>query len=187
MIQTNQQQRGLALILTLITISAIITITISMIGLSLQQLQLSVDARDSERAFHAASAGLECGQFVRNNQADSFINYDGGEDIELNCMDDSGLPDTTTDDGVDGSGTVKIFNYEIEPELSGRSTCIQIDIALMESDSDEDMTYDFGGQTGEQVCAQSSICTVVIARGYNRMCGTSSGGYEIVRELNAIF
>lgn len=192
MIQTNAHNQGLALILTLVTVSAIITITISMIGLTLQQLQLSVDARDSERAFHAASAGLECGQFVRDRESSSFLAYtpgDGDPDIAMSCMDE-----TDSSDGVDvtpsdgSSGAIKQFSYEIEPTFSGRNTCVQIDIAIMESPINSSMSHDFAGQIGVVGCVQSSVCTVVISRGYNRTCGAAVGGtYEVLRELNAIY
>lgn len=189
MTQINSRNQGMALILTLITVSAIITITVSMIGLSLQQLQLSVDSRDSERAFHAASAGLECAQFTRNEQADAFVSYDSSDgNITLDCMGETRNSAGTPNSSYSGGGDIYDFSYQIEPTLSGRDTCIQIDISVMQSPDSSDMTHNFGGQTGVVTCEQSSVCTVAASRGYNQPCGGSTpGSYEILRELNAIF
>lgn len=192
MIRINTHQQGLALLLTLITVSAIITITLSMVSLTLQQLQLSVDARDSERAFHAASGGLECAQFTRNQAADDFINYSSGSGPTLNCMGLSNTPSasaiTSRSPSGGGGGTITNFPYQIQPTLSGRSTCIEMDINIMNAADTTDMVHNFGGQVGQVTCARSSVCTVALARGYNRACSTTAlDRYEILRELNAIF
>jgi len=185
----NTPQRGLALLLTLITVSAIITITLSMVSLTMQQLQLSVDARDSERAFHAASGGLECAQFLRNNEADAFITYSSGAGPTLRCMEEVDNSPVVTDISPSGGGGGNItrFSYEIEPTLAGRSACIEMDINIMNAAANSDMTHNFGGRVGTVDCAQSSVCTVALSRGYNRSCSASTGTYEILRELNAIF
>ena len=80
MINCNRHQKnaGIALLMTVMVLSVVLSVTLAIVELTLQQLALSVDSRDSEVAFHAANAGLECARYTRRNASTTF---EGGSGI----------------------------------------------------------------------------------------------------------
>lgn len=192
MTENNTTVRGFALLMTLVVVSVVLAIGLSLVQLSLQQLTLSVDARDSELAFHATSAGLECGIHSRNANPATFIDWDDTEsDPVIDCMEvDNVNPITATRDNSPATGYVNQFQYELEPNFGTRgNACIEIDMFVIHAESGPIDDYPVGGGLGLLDCASGSICTAVLARGYNKAdCSAAAvGPYEIMRELNAVF
>ena len=68
----ENSQSGFALLMTLVVVSVIISIGVSVLDLSVKQVRLSTNAKESEAAFHAANAAAyaangcrPCSQGVR--------------------------------------------------------------------------------------------------------------------------
>jgi hypothetical protein len=72
MIRTNQKT-GFALLMTLVVVTAVVSITLAIIELSIKQLALTVTAKDSELAFQAANAGIECIRYLHRQASSSFV------------------------------------------------------------------------------------------------------------------
>lgn len=183
-----QEKNGFALLFTLVIVSVVLAISLSLIQLTLKQLALSVDARDSELAFHAASAGLECALYTRNNQSDAFIDWASGPAPAFSCLGVNASPLTSARSSVTG-GYVNNFTYDMNPTFSasGRGVCVEIDYVVIAAESGP-VTHNVGGALGDIFCAEGGVCTVAFVRGYNKAtCGGTPRPFEVMRELNAVF
>ncbi|MFW6210467.1 MAG: hypothetical protein ACOC4E_03185, partial [Patescibacteria group bacterium] len=65
---TNPRQphatSGFALLITLLVVGVVLAVGAVLLDLTIKQVQLSSTAKDSEIAFHAANAGMECARFI---------------------------------------------------------------------------------------------------------------------------
>ncbi len=68
MIHHNSKKQGFALLMALIVVSVVISIGLSVLDLTLKQVRLSTNSKDSEIVFHAANAGLECARYWLNKR-----------------------------------------------------------------------------------------------------------------------
>ena len=64
--------------MSLIVVSVVISIGLVVLDLTLKQLRLSTNSKDSETAFHAANAAMECARYWRNEKNDDFV-------VEVSC------------------------------------------------------------------------------------------------------
>lgn len=175
----QQDNKGFALLLALLISSIALSIGLSMLHLTLKQLSLGTTTRGSEIAFQAASAGLECLRFERNEQSEDFTQ---GDSIDANCFGGSSQTVTpTTDSGV------YIYNYpDLEWDPSGDAMCIDMDVYIMDASEDE-ITYTLPN-VGDKTCVDGDVCTFGFARGYNRKCSEIADSiFTVQRELTAEF
>jgi len=188
-----KNKKGFALMLTLIVLSIVIAVTLSLVELSMKKLQLAVDTRDSERVFHAATAAMECGMYLRNRNPDSFIDWTSGAGSapRLTCFNQNRAPTSpAARSGSDATGYYSRFNYNVpNVDIGGTPTYLYVEVHILNAQSiaGANMTRSDISSLGTVTCLQGSICTVVIARAYNRATAPSAGGVEIMRELSAIF
>lgn len=190
-----KNKKGFALMLTLIVLSVVIAVTLSLVELSIKKLQLSIDTRDSEQVFHAATTAMECGMYLRNRNPDAFIDWTAGRSSapRLNCFGLNLLPDTVQDrSGNNSIGLYSRFNYSIpNVNIGGNEPnylYIEVHILNAQTLTGASMSRSGISSLGPVTCARGSVCTVVIARAYNRATApVSGGGPEIMRELSAIF
>lgn len=194
----NQKQystgtSGFALLMTLIVVSVIISIGLSVLDLAIKQVELASNARDSEIAFHAANAGMECAQYWRR-QASSSIEV--GNNFTPSCF--SGTLGNYENDqittGVTGDGSVYKYFYEFTWGNLGASRCSRITTLV----ANATLTAT-GGETGLSIanmpnhipgypdpfktCSAGERCTILSVKGYNRECGTATGYGSIEREV----
>lgn len=101
---------GFALLITLIVVTVVVSVTLAIVELSLKQLELSVDSVDSELAFQAANAGLECARFTRKTYSDEF---ETGNDVTFDCFNNSNgaIPQATSNGFIDNSKG-EVYRYE---------------------------------------------------------------------------
>jgi hypothetical protein len=64
------KSQGFALLIALIVVGVVLSIGLSILNLSISQVRLSTDAKESEAAFHAANAGMECARYWRHEEGD---------------------------------------------------------------------------------------------------------------------
>lgn len=81
--QQNKRETGFALLMTLIVVSVVVSIGLTVLDLSIKQVRLSTNAKESEIAFHAANAGMECARYWRRAASTT---VERGGAITPNCF-----------------------------------------------------------------------------------------------------
>lgn len=198
MTPTNTQQSGFALLITLIVVSVIVAVTAAIIELSIKQLELSVTARDSEIAFHAANAGAECVRYIQRVSSSSLLLTSA---IQYNCFGLSGVQNLTNGaHGVtisrSGAGYVtRRFTTTGTGATWNSDRCTQIDILVINVSlnanfdqvvSNLNRPSGFPGYTangGTKTCRIGSTCYVAQVTGYNNPCGSISSEDTVRREV----
>jgi Tfp pilus assembly protein PilX len=174
-------QGGFALLMTLMVVSVVIAITIAIIELSVQQLKLATDARDSEVAFHAANAGMECAQYVRRNASSSFAL--GTSPITFNCFGASDVVTKLSSTGLDGVDSTRgaVYRYQLTKQWSSgtKTVCSEIDMVVMSANGTtgtlltvtnlDDEMPGFPINTNK-TCQTNGLCTIASVTGYNSTC-----------------
>lgn len=189
MIATSRKQnKGFALLLTLVVISIILSVGLSLLDITLKQLVLSGTNRDSEVAFHAAQAGVECAEYwIRNDDTNASGHFISEQNAGPNnayvlpsCM-TSNLAGVYTDLG----SYVHQSSYSLTwgPDAD---QCTEIDLFVLDAISaGSDVTYNFIPAYGYRdiTCESGRICRVVFSRGYNRACNDINNLRSIQREI----
>ena len=183
---TNLQipQAGFALLMTMLVISVIIPVAITILDVTSKQVRLAGNARDSEVAFHAANAGLECAQQVRRALGATMESYPPA-DISVPCFGQTttASPVTTI---LSTNGRVHHYAYQLTWGTAPLQRCTQIDTILIVSEPDQNTTVQtsalravipsYPNIASTKTCAESSVCTIISSRGYNRACPATLGG-----------
>lgn len=194
MLKSNKET-GFALLMTLIVVSIVISVGLSILDLSIKQIRLSTNAKDSEVAFHAANAGMECARFWRRDQS---LEMETGQTVSPVCFGENtdSYEHNEITAGVAGDGEVFQYEYEftwggVEPRCTQINTWVASTTALgtgvtttgmttlvpgypvASSDPDDDYKY----------CEAGARCTVISVKGYNRPCSTVNGYGTVQREV----
>lgn len=176
--------------MSILAISVVLAITLATISLTIKQTQLATDSRDSEVAFHAASAGLEC---VRHWRRFSAEEYEDGQSVPINCFrvnsvspDNAGNHQITSD--VEGDGEVYNYTYRISWGVGQAERCSEMKFILLVTD------FDGSGLTLENVseyitgypraddtkeCESGGLCTIFSSRGYSTSCPAAGENFPI--------
>ncbi|MCA9356707.1 pilus assembly PilX N-terminal domain-containing protein [Candidatus Nomurabacteria bacterium] len=184
----NKTESGFALLMTMIVVGAVISIGLSMLDLTLRQVRLSTNAKESEIAFHAANAGLECAQFWRRA---SSTEMESGSNISPKCFNVSaGSVGPTIPSSFTGDGNAVLYDYQFEWGPSGSTRCTKARTLIINSD------VTGGGATVSNMktaalfpaypntdkdCLPGSICTIISVQGYNKPCSTINTSYGVVQ------
>jgi len=205
MVDNKKQQSGFALLVSLIVVGAILSIGLAILDLSIKQVRLAATTKDSEIAFHAANAGMECARYWRR-QASTTMET-GVQTQILGCfsfdavdvpgsvnsfVDGSGRVSAAPATAVvtTGSGSAYVYEYEFTwgtPGVDERCTSITTVVAV--SDLTTGMTVSnmrslIPGYTSETLsCETASQCTAIAVQGYNRSCAQKNGFGTIQREV----
>ena len=176
------QKSGFALLLALIVTSVSLAIGLSLLDVTVKQIALSATARESEIAFQAAAAGMDCLIFARSHYPiDSQI--DGGT-VPVDCLNKSiTVSDTNSDPNT------QFFSDQFDWTLpSGQDICVDFTMAVIDA-SLGDETFAEPNGAGVKTCVSGRVCTYAYARGYNRDCTEASSGsiFLVQRELTAEF
>ncbi len=184
---TQHTSKGFALLITIITLTVIISVTLAIVELSLKQLELSVNSKDSELAFHAANAALECARFTRKVETAAF---EGGLPVDFTCLNqtDVNVAKTLSVSGTEGD----IYTYHSELNwITGTvNHCSEMTILVMNVKDDQgDLVYGSmqtqipGYATASKKCDQGGRCTVVSVSGYSSSCAEKTAVGTLKREL----
>jgi len=189
----NKQQSGFALLISLIVVGAVLSIGLVILDLSIKQVRLATTTKDSEIAFHAANAGMECARFWRREMNTNMIT--GADMVGVNCFGTSigtvesgtGAQQPNLDSAVDGSAYR--YNYELTWASGQRCTAITTVVAVadltgngVEITNMQSMIPGYpGGNTLN--CDASSQCTAISVQGYNRGCSEKNNFGTIQREV----
>lgn len=195
---TNQQkqQNGFALLMTLIVVGVVLSVGLSLLDLSIKQVRLATNAKDSEIAFHAANAGVECARYIRRIKAPWIVGGkdESGNDVgpgdplgDISCFD---VPNGSSD-RIDKSDLVvsgEVYQYKYK--FSWGQKCAAVNMVAAITDG-SDLTIDATDmQTlipryndDDLECIAGSLCTVVSVQGYNKPCNAINNYGTVQREV----
>ncbi len=181
--QSQDHNRGFTLLLTIIVISVVLSVTMASLNLSIKQVRLSTDTRDSEVAFQAANAGLECIRFWSRQAADAFEQGDG---VEIQCFGSGSSSPETVDrieEGDDGSAF--LYEYQLSWGDSGfGERCSQMRFVVMNADIEGDGLSISNAVMRDSLpgypvldeptqCETGGRCTIFSSQGYSTSCPPS--------------
>ncbi len=186
----TKDQTGFALLMTLIVVGVVVAIGVSVLDLSLKQVKLSTNAKDSEIAFHAANAGMECARYWRRVSA---LTMERGGALSPTCF-SSTVSATVVDlDNTNGvtlaNGEAFVYNYAIT--WQGGERCSEI-TALVASSTGSGAGLSISGMTSLipgypdgniKTCSAGQRCTVLSVRGYNKPCSGITEYGTVQREV----
>lgn len=181
-------ERGLALLVTLLIVTVLVGISASLVNITLKQYQFSNIGLQSEMAFQAAHAGMECLMYhdYRGYPVSRFdVNGDGtgvAPEANLTCM------GQTSNDFVNNGNTV-VSGEEQRFQFSWRDTtvagsppvCTSVSIYKYYNTAAAQNMAPSLGRPGS--CPAGTVCTVIKARGYNVACTATTTPRTIEREL----
>lgn len=195
MIKNNyRKQDGFALLMTIIVLGVVVSVGLTIVELTIKQVRLSANAKDSEIAFHAANAGVECGRFHRI--IESATEIDDGDVLAPNCFDEA--PDSaatnplTISPAGDGNATQYVWEYTWGGSSAPRCSEITL-VSLVANSTGPDTTLSgMEGPTGlvpgypdgdVKTCGPGGLCTVLAVKGYNRPCSQKNSVGTLEREV----
>jgi Tfp pilus assembly protein PilX len=191
-IKQKKAEPGFALLITILVLGVVVAVTLGLVELSLKQLKLSVDSTDSEIAFHAANAGLECAKYTRNKYSNNFEN---GTAVTFNCFNltDAASRSNFTPATNIGLTTGKATLYQGEitwgSALAQRCTEMKI-LAIVATSSVVvgsaafPLANTFSGYVGNtKTCDAGERCTVMSVTGYSSACNATSTPGVLKREI----
>ena len=187
----NNSQSGFALLMTLIVVGVILSIGLSVLELSIKQIKLATNARDSEIAFHAANAGMECSRYWRRTNA---LQMETGVAIDPTCFGVTASPPTVLGGpvpGITGNGEAFQYDYEFTWGTGLNTRCTEITTLVASSTlpgaglTINNMTTIIPGYPSgnSKFCEAGTRCTVISVRGYNRPCSGTSNYGTVQREV----
>lgn len=167
--KNKKQNRGITLLITLLLMTVLLGISASLLNITLKQYKLAGIAKDSEMAFQAANAGIECAAY--NDLSDKF-DIPGGN--SMSCF---GTVSAGVVNNLVSSGGEQKFRFA----WGTPTVCTDISVYKFYNPvANEDMS---GVTGGVQTCPMGSECTVIKSRGYNTACTDLGNTRTIEREI----
>lgn len=184
----NSKTGGFALLITLLVVSVLIAIGLTVLDLTIKQVRLSSNAKESETAFHAANAGVECGRYWRRIASSTM---ESGGAISPTCFSASPYVNTKQqiNSGVSGNGQVYLYTYSFswgaKPRCSVMQTLVMVATPLGGGLTLANVPSIVPGypNSNPKTCTAGERCTILSTRGYNRNCDTVSGYGSVEREV----
>ncbi|MFM2340138.1 MAG: hypothetical protein RLZZ360_774 [Candidatus Parcubacteria bacterium] len=193
MTRHNQYNQGFALLMTLLVVGAVVSITLAVIELTIRQLNLSVTAKDSEIAFHATNAGLECARYVRRVASSSFEVFGTPPNtVSFECFNTTSDLTLTSYAGLTINGNGEIYRYTGSVTWGTNDRCSVIDMIVMLVPDTEVTDLEITNLTSlyagfpagtTKSCSPGAYCTVAEVVGYNRSCANINVPGTVRREI----
>ncbi len=189
MIQIKSSQSGFALLITLLLLAVIITVTLSIVELTIRQVRLSIDGREAEIAFQAASAGVECAQRMARTATTTIFN---GTNLQFDCFQQTNSTASTLGgQGLTVQGPTSTVNSRLRRytrQITWNNRCTEIDLIVV-STLEDDLTLTniqnaivaFPEPTLR--CFAGSTCHIVATAGYNVPCAQINNLGVLKREM----
>lgn len=179
-----KRKEGFALLLAIIVASVVLAIGVSILDISVNQINLSATARESEFAFQTAHAGMDCIWYWRFEEADIYTTL-GGTKSSINCFGINSIDSSKTTLLSNSNGHINSYKYTLEWGTPAR--CNDLEMVVFNA-SDGDLVRTFSnkgvGENGVKRCEEGNVCTVLFSQGYNRACDElTSSIFSIQREL----
>ena len=196
-INSPKQQSGFALLITILVLSVVVAVTLAIVELSLKQLKLSVDSTDSEIAFHAANAGLECARYTRRVESD---NFESGANVQFNCFGSSATVAKMANPlfpvipagppAIDGQ--VGRYQLNIDWGTTPNTRCTSVDITSIvatttivigNNTTKKLPQYITGYSSSTKTCEAGERCTIMSVIGYSSACSDIASPGVLKREI----
>lgn len=182
----NNREGGFALLMSLIVVGVLISIGLTVLELTVAQIQLSSDARDSETAFHAANAGVECAIYSRRQNA---AEMETGQNIAPTCFGVGAASSPSTIMST-ADGDAYLYTYDFTWGLNN-DRCSEVTTLVASTTPDgsgltiNNMTTHVPGYSGGNTlnCVAGARCTVMSVRGYNKVCSATATFGTVQREV----
>jgi Tfp pilus assembly protein PilX len=194
MVNNKKQQSGFALLVSLIVVGAILSIGLAILDLSIKQVRLAATTKDSEIAFHAANAGLECARFWRRELDAEMIQ--GNPMAGVACFGSNPTPSPIPETGAavvtsSSAGDAYVYTYEFTWGTGVQNQrCTSVTTVVAVSDFTgggveiSNIRALIPGYTSSSLtCAVASQCSAIAVQGYNRSCAQKNGFGTIQREV----
>jgi hypothetical protein len=174
---------GFALLITLVIISVVISIGVTLIDLTIKQLRLANSSKDSETAFHAANAGVECIRYWRNSASSQF---ETGLAVAVTCFNVAATSSVPL-----SLGTAGVYRHDLEITWGPNTDrCSRIRMITLSSEPDSaGVSYSgipaviAGYPDASKTCVAGGRCSIISVQGYNRPCNLTSELGSIQREV----
>ncbi len=188
----RSKSAGFALLITLIVVSVVVSIGLTLLDLTIKQVRLASGSKDSEIAFHAANAGVECARYWRRVEQDDFEELTeavpANDTVTISCFDqpDQNVPTiklTTNSDAIyeynfsftggtnnDRCSVVKMITLSSEPDQAAVTLTNVPDIIK-------------GYPATNKTCQPGGRCTIISAQGYNKACANINVTGTVQREV----
>ena len=184
----TEKQAGFALLISLVVVGVVISVGLSILDLSIKQVRLSSNATESELAFHAANAGMECARYWRREEAELI---ETGQPINPTCFGVSPVSNTVTPiptANVAGDGEVFQYQYEFTWGVGTEVRCTSVNMVVASTSAlgmgvtTTAMTSFIPGYPvrDDTYCPAGSRCSTVSVQGYNLSCA-NKGGYGVAQ------
>ncbi len=199
----QNREQGFALLLSIIIASVVLAIGVSILKISVSQLQLSATGRESEVAFQASQSLTECLTYHRyenelffiarpGDPADGYTpgNTDRLNAPEINCMNSEPIESYSEILANSDDRHIVKFHYTYDWG-SGPELCSSGDMYVMVPLDDTGyIEHTFPGTSvgddgdGLKRCNAGNVCTMWVTQGYNRPCAElNSSLFTVQREL----
>lgn len=185
----NSHESGFALLMTLIVVGVILSVGVSLLDISIKQVRLSTNTKDSEIAFHAANAGMECARFWRRNEADDM---ERGEAIDVDCFGVAPSTMVLTEIIDDPAGLVSKYEYKFSWGTTN-PRCTKINTLVVNAyPFQEGLTVPEGTvkthvvgypKDASFVCEAGGRCSIISVKGYNKKCENTTSYGTVEREV----
>jgi len=190
-LKQRKNEKGFALLLAIIISSVVLAIGVSILKVSVNQINLSATARESEFAFQAAHGGVDCMTYWRSQKRAEYTNTVASTpNPTVACF--GGSPITSTKRRVTttaGAGSVDQFSNTFQWGSPLRCTTVEMYvITASERNMDVPFSNTAIGTNGTKTCNNGNVCTVLVSSGYNRSCSEiNSSIFSVQRELTVEF
>jgi len=187
MTDSTTQQSGFALLVSIIVVGVVLSVGLVILDLTIKQVRLAVTTTDSEIAFHAANAGMECARFIRRNYDSAVVS--GQVLASVACFDVNANPFSVTPSpvpftGGDASVESNHYTYQFTWGAADSQRCTVVDMVAVSvptsaagpiTISNAAMRSSIEGYPGSDPfdCQLGGDCTMVAVRGYNQVCPAS--------------
>jgi hypothetical protein len=188
---TTNPNKGFALLLALIVSGVVLAIGIAILQVSVNQINLSATARESEYAFQAAHAGMDCQIYWRSEKANEYLaGGDPPPNPAVSCF--GGAPIESSSSRVLSSTDGTVDYYYNAFAWGTPERCSATAMYILKANQTSDLVVEFAsesiGDRGTKRCLGGNTCTVLIADGYNRSCDEVAGSiFSVQRELTVEF
>ncbi|KXJ99091.1 MAG: hypothetical protein UZ19_OD1000513 [Parcubacteria bacterium OLB19] len=202
----KNSKSGFALLISMIVVGVVVSVGLSILELTIKQMALATNSKDSETALNAANAGLECAQYWRNEATgpdpDKFTYRkleSGADDITITCFGTGSDHQEELHKEVvtTSAGTGNAYKYTTNLGfdwgtigVDERCSVITMIVMVAESDSSVPLKIDDinnhipGYKSGEfKECEPGGICTFTSVQGYNKSCSKKGVFGTIQREV----
>jgi len=179
------ENRGFTLLLSILIAGIVLSVGLSLLGVSLKQFKISSIGLSSELAFQAANAGLECAKYwdlsseVREAEGSGRGAFEEGTtDSTVTCF--NGYDGSVPNSGGQAWGDERKLEFswggtELTDPKS-REVCTSISVWKFHDPTDDVSMTGIACGVGKTCnCSQNVICTVIRSRGYNASCDDKNG------------